>query len=438
MSLAKHTPTLQVSLTVHALPSSQVPELPLITQPIALLQTSSVHRLPSSQLITLPAWQVPPTQLSTPVHKSPSVQVASMGTKTQPLAPSQLSPVHTFWSSQLVTSPGKHAPPLQKSLIVHALPSLQGPLLLTWLHPLMVSTQSSTVHGFPSLQSAISRPMHTPFSHASPTVHALPSLQVTLMARWTHPKPLSQLSLVQAFLSSQPVLSPPEQAPPLHTSPLVQALPSSQKSVVNVWTQPSTPSQASLLHKFPSSQEITLPLKHVPLAQLSPRVHALPSSHGALLAPLTQPLRMLQPSSVQGLPSLHTRADPELQSPDAQISLIVHAFPSSQAIELKPCVQPTLLSQASSVQRLPSSQLGALPPTQNPPEQTSIAVQASPSEHPAEFTVKTQPTAKSQLSSVHTEPSAQTTFVPGMQAPPPQMSPKVQAFPSLHTAVVAT
>ena len=77
------------------------------------------------------------------------------------------------------------------------------------------------------------------------------------------------------------------------------------------------------------------------------------------------------------------------------------------------------------------------PPLQTPPAQTSPTVQAFPSSQAKVLFVKTHPVAGMQVSVVHTFPSLQTRVpAPGLQLPPPQVSPVVQAFPSLHETVL--
>ena len=115
-------------------------------------------------------------------------------------------------------------------------------------------------------------------------------------------------------------------------------------------------------------------------------MQALPSVHGSALLLTKQPVIALQLSVVQGFLSSHGIWAPAVHTPTTQLSPPVH----------------TLLS---ALQPLPSN--GALAKTQ-------------------------APVAVSQLSAVQAEPSSHTVAVPGKQAPPPQMSPMVQALPSLQ------
>jgi hypothetical protein len=73
---------------------------------------------------------------------------------------------------------------------------------------------------------------------------------------------------------------------------------------------------------------------------------------------------------------------------------------------------------------------------QVPPPHVSFVVQAFPSLHGAVLFVWTQPFAASQESSVHGLLSLQFGAGPPLQVPPPHVSFVVQAFPSLHGDVL--
>src|SRR5207247_845837 len=88
--------------------------------------------------------------------------------------------------------------------------------------------------------------------------------------------------------------------------------------------------QESSVHGLPSSQLRAGPPAHAPEEHASFVVQALPSSHDAVLLMWTQPEAGLHESSVQPFPSLQFGAVPPTQEPFAQVSLVVHAFPSSQ------------------------------------------------------------------------------------------------------------
>jgi hypothetical protein len=107
------------------------------------------------------------------------------------------------------------------------------------------------------------------------------------------------------------------------------------------------------------------------------------------------------------------------------------------AVVLVVCTQPIVGSQESFVQQLLSSQLTGPPGVHTPPPQVPPETHRFPvTPHGAVLLVWTQPEAGSHESSVQTLPSLQTTAAPGLQTPPPQVSPEVQALPSLHAEVL--
>src|SRR5439155_1599962 len=126
-------------------------------------------------------------------------------------------------------------------------------------------------------------------------------------------------------------------------------------SVSRVCPQPVRESHVSSVHGLPSSQLSRAPVQEPPV-QVSPVVHASPSSQGAALGVCTQPVSGRQASSVQTLPSSQLRGDPT-HLPPAQVSPVVHASPSSQGFVLKPVNRQTpAASQAASLQMLPAGQ----------------------------------------------------------------------------------
>jgi hypothetical protein len=159
----------------------------------------------------------------------------------------------------------------------------------------------------------------------------------------------------------------------------------------------------SFVHTLPSLQTTAVP-PHAPPEQVSFVVQALPSLHKTLLFTKTHPNAGSQVLSVQTFPSLHTGGGPPTHAPPEQASFVVQALLSLQAATLFTCTQPDSRLQESSVQTLPSLQLGGGPPTHDPPEQTSPVVQALPSLHGAALLLKTQ-TPPWHVSVVHTFPS---------------------------------
>ena len=122
----------------------------------------------------------------------------------------------------------------------------------------------------------------------------------------------------------------------------------------------------------------TLPT-HLPVAShLSTVVQALASLQTApLAATWLQPSLTSQASVVQTLPSSQLVLFGPAQTPPPQMSPVVQALPSSQAAVLLVWTQPLTASQESLVQGLPSSQFGGNEPTHLPDaSQTSAVVQA--------------------------------------------------------------
>ena len=88
-----------------------------------------VHSLPSSHTMALPA-HVPPPHWSPLVQALASLHVAELGRNTHPFCPSQSSLVHGLPSLQTIAMPGLQLPLAHTSPTVHTLPSLHGKLLL--------------------------------------------------------------------------------------------------------------------------------------------------------------------------------------------------------------------------------------------------------------------------------------------------------------------
>jgi hypothetical protein len=241
---------------------------------------------------------------------------------------------------------------------------------------------------------------------------------------------------VHGLLSSQLGADPPTHAPEAQVSLVVQAFPSSQDAVLFVCTHPDAGSHESSVQGFASSQSSAAPPTQVPPPQVSFVVQALPSSHAAVLLKCTQPVAGLQVSSVQPLPSSQLGAGPPWQLPPPQVSPVVQALPSSQAAVLSVWTQPVAGLHESSVQPFPSLQFNAAPPWQLPPPQVSFVVQALPSSQAAVLSTWTQPVARLHESSVQPFPSLQLTAVPPEQEPLAQTSPVVHEFPSSHEAVL--
>jgi hypothetical protein len=103
------------------------------------------------------------------------------------------------------------------------------------------------------------------------------------------------------------------------------------------------------------------------------------------------------------------------------------------------CWHPSIGSQLSAVQGLPSSQLSGVPPWQTPLWQVSAPLHTLPSEHDAPFAIAacTQPLAP-QPSRVHGLPSSQLSGVPAVHTPAWQVSRPLHGSLSEHDVPFAT
>ena len=228
--------------------------------------------------------------------------------KTHPLAGLHVSVVHTLLSLQTTAAPDRQAPPLHVSPAVHALPSVHADVLLVKTHP-VAGLHVSVVHTLPSLHTTAGPALQVPPPQVSPEVQALPSLQAMVLFVNTQPVASVHVSVVQGLLSLH-TMPTPAHTPPLQTSPEVQAFASSQASVLLVKTHPLAGLHVSVVHTLLSLQTTAEPALHVPPPQVSPVVHAFPSSQAFVLLMKAQPDAGLHVSVVQTLLSLQTIAAP--------------------------------------------------------------------------------------------------------------------------------
>jgi hypothetical protein len=334
VAVATHAPAWQWSPLVQAFASVHVFALLFAcVQPVDAPHASSVQGLLSLQFGAAPPVQVPALHLSFVVHALPSLQAARLLMCRQPPAVSQESSVHTLPSSQLTLPAPAHFPPEQTSPRVHASLSLHDAALLACAHP-VAGLHESSVHTLLSLQLTAEPLTQAPAAHVSPVVQALPSSQVAVLFACAHPVAGLQESFVQGLLSLQFGAAPPTHAPPAQVSPVVQAFPSLQATVLFAWAQPVAGTHESLVHGLLSLQFGAAPPTHAPPEHVSPVVHALPSLQDAVLFECAQPVAGLHESSVHALPSLQFVAEPPTQAPPAQASPVVHALPSLHAAVL--------------------------------------------------------------------------------------------------------
>ena len=96
---------------------------------------------------------------------------------------------------------------------MHALLSLQGAVLSLCTQP-VAGLHESSVHTSPSLQLGAGPPAQLPPEHLSAVVQALPSSQDTVLFECVQPVAGLQPSVVQTLLSLQSGGGPPAQLPP--------------------------------------------------------------------------------------------------------------------------------------------------------------------------------------------------------------------------------
>lgn len=266
---------------MQTLASLQAPLVGTKTQPVAASQLSAVHGLLSVQFCCGPGTQDPPAQPSPTVQALLSSQVPSLATNEHPVAPKQASTVHGLPSTHVRAAPGTQMPCWQVSLTVQLSPSLHVPAHGVKLQPL-AAVHPSSVQGKPSLHVLGLPPLHEPLAQVSPSVQALASSQLPEMATCEHPLPALQVSVEHGLPSSQLIAEPLLHVPEAQRSPLVHTLPSLQAlPVCAACAQPLVGLQVSRVQANPSSQSCAPPPVHWPLLQTSATVHASPSSHAA-------------------------------------------------------------------------------------------------------------------------------------------------------------
>jgi hypothetical protein len=367
------------------------------------------------------------------VQGFPSLHGSLLLANTHPVAGRHISVVQALPSLHNGGAPPAQLPAEHMSVVVQAFPSVQADTLFTYSQP-VAGLQESSVQTLPSLQTGGGPLTQTPAEHVSPVVHAFPSLHGSLLFVNTQPVVGLHVSVVQRIPSSQTSGAPPAQAPPAQVSLVVHASPSLHGLALFTLRQPKSGSQLSSVQTFPSTQLGAGPPTHTPPEQASLDVQALPSLHGVLLFVNTQPVDGSHVSVVQRFPSLHTTGEPLTHAPPEHTSPVVHASPSLHGLVLFEYTQPVIGSHESVVQMLPSSQLGAGPPTHAPPEHVSPVVHALPSLQGTVLLVNTH-TSSGHVSVVQTLPSLHwLAMVHSMQPAigvPPQ-TPPAQTSPLVH------
>lgn len=419
VSPGKHTPLLHNSPIVQALPSSHAIPVPgtalSLHRPVAGAQVLVTHEEIDTGHRTI---VLTSTTHLCPLHISLPLQMLSSSILAQSLVSSH---------SHAPFSP-MQAPSKQTSLLVQSLPSshakaaLSGKCLQPGPAEVVVSTHKSTVQGFKSSQSWIMPPTQMPLAHNPPLRHGSPPRQGLLsgIVVWKQRPwmPLSHKSPVHGSPSLQ-VGVPPMHALPRQLSPLVHASPSSQVLAVEfaVWTQPLPIWQASLVHALLSSQLVLVPPLQVPLPSQVAPVRQLRSPHATPVGALcvTQPLAVQMLSAQSGTPnSLHGRAlaGSTVHTPATQAAAPMHAGTLGQS--------------------LASTHAHTGLPTQAPPWQWSLSEQALPSSQLLVLSVPPLQPNSGSHTLAQGPPSPHVTLVVLLQTPLTQVSSSVQTLPSLQ------
>jgi len=174
------------------------------------------------------------------VHLLPSLQAlpsVALGFEQTPVVLSQL-PTAWHWSlAEHVTGlVPTHLPATQPSLRVQALASsqpvpsvfgvaLQAPVFESQVPVLQASSSALQLMAVPRLHVNVVKSQVSTPSQASALTQSASLVQPHLLVSKLQPLGSTQLSTVQAILSSQVTVVPPH-TPLVHLSPLVQALPS--------------------------------------------------------------------------------------------------------------------------------------------------------------------------------------------------------------------
>jgi hypothetical protein len=222
--------------------------------------------------------------------------------------------------------------------------------------------------------------------------------------------------------------------PSAHDVPLVTAL------VV----QPVVGLQPSVVQGLPSLQLSGVPAVHTPLWQVSSPLQTVASAHDEPLATgvFWQPVAGIHVSVVQTLLSLQLSGVPAVQVPlwhvsaPLQRSLSGHAVPFATGVK----VHPVAGLHASAVHALLSLQVSGVPEVHVPLWQVSSPLHTLPSvqDEPFATGVLAQPVAALQESAVQALPSSQLSGVPAVQVPLWHVSAPLQRLESEQDVPLAT
>jgi hypothetical protein len=245
--------------------------------------------------------------------------------------------------------------PLLQVFVVHGLLSLHWLAVVQAAQPVigvvvqpLAGLQESVVQPLPSLQTSAVPARQAPALHVSAPLQALPSPHaVPLAAAGNVHMPLLQAFVVHGLLS-------------LHWLDVVQLPP---QPAIGVVVQPLAGLQESVVQLLPSLQTSAVPARQTPALHVSAPLQALPSLHAVPLeAAGNVHMPLLQVFVVHGLLSLHW--PDEVQDAQPAIGVVM---------------QPLDGLQESVVQLLPSLQTGGVPARHTPALHVSVPLQALPS-----------------------------------------------------------
>src|SRR5207247_1910333 len=295
-------PAWQVSVRVQASPSSHGAPLSLaglLQVPVVGSQVPAVwHWLAAVHTTGLAPTQAPAWQVSLCVHALASLQLVPLGLAgllQTPVAGSQVPAVwHWLAAVHAALSAPTQAPAWQVSLCVHALASLQlAPLgLAGLLQAPDAGLQTPAVwHWSAAVHTTGFVPTQMPAAQVSVCVQPLPSLHGAPSALAGRvPTPVAGLQAPAVWHWSAAVHTRgfvPTQMPAAQVSVCVQPLPSLQgapSALAGLLQTPVAGLQAPAVWHWSAAVHTTgLAPTQAPAAQVSVRVQALPSSHGAPL-----------------------------------------------------------------------------------------------------------------------------------------------------------
>jgi hypothetical protein len=454
-------PAWHVSVWVHMSASLQpVPsglggfeQLPLPgLQTPATWHWSRGEQTTGSAPVQTPAWHE-----SVWVHRSPSSQPEPsglLGLEQLPVAGLQI-PATWHWSRgvQTIGFAPLQAPAKQVSVWVHGLPSSQVEPSGFWGFvqlPVAGLQLPASWHESWGIQTTGLEPAQIPVWQVSVWVHMLPSLQIVpLVTGGSEQTPLAGLHTPAAWHWSEAVHTTgllPVQAPARQPSVKVHASPSSQgvpSGLVGSVHEPVAGLQIPALWQESIATHCTglAPLQF-PDEQVSTWVHRFPSLQpepSGLTGLLQVPLEGLQtPALWQESSGVHITGFCPVHTPAWQESLGVHRLLSLQGMpswELGFEQAPVAGLQTPASWHWSSGvQTTWFAPTQAPPWQLSVRVQASPSLQGSALSSVKHPVCASHRSSVQGFESEQSRGVPGTQFPAWQVSMPEQTLSSLQSA----